>query len=187
MPEEKRWGDGTVQGHGDRGDTLPSGSGDRSCVCREERREERRGYRRELAAGGQALVGRMCCDKRPLSSEAASVSRDRTRRPGQRRPGLPSPGPHQARPPLRSAGASAWRVPRSLLRSPLTLPAVTMGTPLFQGEYEAALTIYDDHVSPCLHTVRFIAAIWLLVSRPLSPSRLPRPETTKRWSGTQSV
>ena len=40
-------------------------------------------------------------------------------------------------------------------------PCVNPGTSFFQGEYEAALTIYDDHVSPRLHSIQFIASISL--------------------------
>lgn len=38
---------------------------------------------------------------------------------------------------------------------------VNPGTSFFQGEYEAALTIYDDHVSPRLHSIQCIASIYL--------------------------
>lgn len=44
-----------------------------------------------------------------------------------------------------------------------SLPTVMTGTSFFQGEYEAALTIYDEHVSPRLPWVQFLAVVGLLV------------------------
>lgn len=39
------------------------------------------------------------------------------------------------------------------------------GTWVLQGEYEAALTVYDDHVSPRRRAALLIAAVGLLVSQ----------------------
>ena len=70
----------------------------------------------------------------------------------------PSPRSAPACPPL--CNVRGQRRARSFLRiTSRPLPTLTTGPSLFQGEYEAALTIYDDHVSPCLHTRRVIAAV----------------------------
>lgn len=47
-------------------------------------------------------------------------------------------------------GAGRGFVVRVSRRASRSLPTVMMGTSFFQGEYEAALTIYDEHVSPPL-------------------------------------
>lgn len=96
-----------VQGHG-------------AAVCGEERREAPRGDRRELAAGGRALVGRMCFDKCPLSSEATSspgTGRAQARAEARAEAAqASSPDPPSAAHPSVAQGG------RGLVRSPLLSP-----------------------------------------------------------------
>lgn len=147
-------------------------------------------------------VGRMstqcfCCWSEPLSSHPADCAMSPQQQKlllflahGSAVPGAEChgsmPGPARWRCPAPVCWGVGWGrgfiVPVSssfLGVASHCLPTVMTGTSFFQGEYEAALTIYDEHVSLRFPSVQFIATVGLSVpNRSVSPSAWSQPEAT---------
>lgn len=105
-----------------------------------------------LRERGVTLPPRTLC-RVPAAAEAARV-------PGPQERSAPSRTPRRRARTCRTRTAALRGAPargggrgfvvRVSRRASRSLPTVMMGTSFFQGEYEAALTIYDEHVSPPL-------------------------------------
>jgi hypothetical protein len=83
-------------------------------------------------------------------------------------------GPAQS--PCKEVQAHVWGLWRGCAFLSITLSRRSSWHLGFQGEYEAALTIYDNHVSVHLHWVPLTAAAAFTSDRSLSPLVLPQPE-----------